>query len=137
MFPILFDTSGTVVYKWCDKLFLTLNIKKIEEMVFDPESITNPSPVVIHDQNRHVAPSYLTDLLCPYTPSRNLCSSDANLLFTPLRTKHRTFGDKAFSGAMPPLLHDYTDLLKTHLFKSAFNLSLIVLMFSFTCFNCL
>ena len=80
------------------------------------------------------APSYLTDLLYHHTPSRSLRSSHANLLSLPLRTKRRTWGDRAFSIAAPSLwnslpqhIRDCTDLpqfkssLKIHLFKTAFN----------------
>ncbi|KAK7933805.1 hypothetical protein WMY93_004701 [Mugilogobius chulae] len=82
----------------------------------------------------NLAPPYLTDLLQRYSPARSLRSSDSNLLLLPCRTKLRTWGDRAFSIAAPTLwnmlpqqLRDCTDLttfkknLKTHLFKSAFN----------------
>ena len=57
-----------------------------------------------------------------------------NLLSLPARTKHRTWGDRAFSVAAPTLwnslpksirhctdIHIFKSLLKTHLFKLAFN----------------
>lgn len=78
-------------------------------------------------------PPYLTDMLHPYIPPRPLRSSDSNLLTVP-RTKHRTWGDRAFSVAAPSLwnslpqhIRDSVDLitfksrLKTHLFCTAFN----------------
>ncbi|XP_029929809.1 LOW QUALITY PROTEIN: uncharacterized protein LOC115374818 [Myripristis murdjan] len=51
----------------------------------------------LHNQ----APCYLTNMLHHHTPSRSLRSSD--LLSPPLRTKHRTWGDRAFSIAAPTL----------------------------------
>ena len=81
----------------------------------------------------NLAPSYLTDLLLPYTPPRNLRSSHTNLLSIPHRTSRRHWGDRAFAIAAPTLwnslphaLRDCTNLttfkslLKTHLFRSAF-----------------
>ncbi|CAL9690879.1 unnamed protein product [Knipowitschia caucasica] len=80
----------------------------------------------------NLAPSYLTDLLHHHCPSRRLRSTDSNLL-TPLRTKHRTLGDRAFAAAAPTLwnslpqpvrnsdsLQNFKSLLKTHLFHLAF-----------------
>uniref|UniRef100_A0A671YR52 Reverse transcriptase domain-containing protein n=1 Tax=Sparus aurata TaxID=8175 RepID=A0A671YR52_SPAAU len=91
--------------------------------------------LLTHKALHNQAPSYLTDLLHHHTPTRNLRSSDANLLSHPLRTKHRTWGYRAFSIAAPSLWNalpkhirdcsnpsTFKSLLKTHLFKSAFNL---------------
>ena len=84
----------------------------------------------LHNQ----APSYLSDLLHHHTPSRNLRSSEDNLLSPSTKSKHRTWGDRAFSIAAPSLwnslpkpIRDCTNIqtfktqLKTHLFKMAFN----------------
>ena len=49
-----------------------------------------------------LAPSYLSDLLEPYTPSRDLRSSDAGLLSIPF-TRRCTLGDRAYSAAAPKL----------------------------------
>ncbi|XP_078029011.1 uncharacterized protein LOC144465062 isoform X1 [Epinephelus lanceolatus] len=64
----------------------------------------------------------------------SLCSSDANLLTPPLRTKHWTWGDRPFSIAAPSLwstlskhirdctnLSCFKSLIKTHNFKMSFN----------------
>ncbi|XP_062864364.1 uncharacterized protein LOC134326089 [Trichomycterus rosablanca] len=88
-----------------------------------------------HKALHNQAPSYLTDLLHQHIPSRSLRSSEANLLSIPSRTKHRTWGDRAFSIAAPSLwnalpkhlrdcpdLSKFKSLLKTHLFRVAFNL---------------
>ena len=48
------------------------------------------------------APAYLTDLLKPYTPSRNLRSADKGLLIIP-RTNLVTKGDRAFQAIAPRL----------------------------------
>ncbi|KAK7113027.1 hypothetical protein V1264_012392 [Littorina saxatilis] len=79
-------------------------------------------------------PVYLSELLHPYTPSRQLRSStDSRILSIP-RTKTKTTGDRSFSFSAPtlwiqlphPIRHCKTSStfkksLKTHLFKSAYN----------------
>uniref|UniRef100_A0A3Q3MWV1 Reverse transcriptase domain-containing protein n=1 Tax=Labrus bergylta TaxID=56723 RepID=A0A3Q3MWV1_9LABR len=90
--------------------------------------------LLTHKALNHQAPSYLTALLHPHTPVRVRRSSKANLLSPPLRTKHRTWGDRAFSIAAPSLWNSlpthiqhctdpptFKSLIKTHLFKQAFN----------------
>ncbi|KAK0151579.1 hypothetical protein N1851_007117 [Merluccius polli] len=90
--------------------------------------------LLTHKALNNQAPSYLSDLLHHHTPSRNLRSSHGNLLSPPTRTKHRTWGDRAFSIAAPSLwnslpkpirdctnINNFKTLLKTHLFKLAFN----------------
>ena len=80
----------------------------------------------------NLAPSYLSNLLTPYQPTRTLRSTEAHLLSTP--SAHlRTMGDRAFSVAGPKLwtslplalrqctsLSTFKSLLKTHLFTLAF-----------------
>lgn len=48
------------------------------------------------------APVYLSSLLIPYTPSRTLRSTNANLLQTP-RVNMKTYGQRSFSFAAPTL----------------------------------
>ena len=43
---------------WCDDNHLVLNVKKTQEMVFDPKSIGDHRPVVIHDSTISQVPSY-------------------------------------------------------------------------------
>ncbi|XP_046873364.1 uncharacterized protein LOC124465555 [Hypomesus transpacificus] len=99
-----------------------------------PQRIHFKVLLLTHKALHNQAPRYLTDLLHHHTPSRSLRSSDANLLSIPLRTKHRTWGDRAFSIAAPSLwnslpkpirdctnLSTFKSLVKTHLFRSAFN----------------
>ena len=76
-----------------------------------------------------LSPTYLKELLCPYTPARSLQSSSKNLL-QPVRTKLARYGDRAFSTVAPRLWNDlpihireadsldgFKSLLKTFLFK--------------------
>ncbi len=35
---------------WCDSHHFTLNVKKTEEIVFDPKALGDHSPLIIHDQ---------------------------------------------------------------------------------------
>lgn len=78
------------------------------------------------------APDYLCELLSVYTPSRNLRSADCNLLNV-IKTRLKTYGDRAFSSAGPrewnalPIhirqansLQNFKSQLKTHLFNEAY-----------------
>merc|ERR1712035_195653 len=80
-----------------------------------------------------LGPSYLTDLLLPYQPSRTLRSSGTGLLTIP-RVRTKTHGEAAFSHYGPYLWNglpenlraaETVDIfkrkLKTHLFSLAFN----------------
>ena len=82
----------------------------------------------LHDQ----APSYISELLRPYSPSRSLRSSDQLLLMTP-RTRFKTRGDRSFQASAPRLWNalpldlrslESTEVfkreLKTYLFRHAF-----------------
>ena len=50
----------------------------------------------------YLAPSYISDLLTPYIPSRYLRSSNQSLLVVP-RSIQKTYGDRAFAVAAPRL----------------------------------
>ncbi len=81
----------------------------------------------------NLAPSYLSDQLYPYNPTRNLRSGDQRLLSVPRsRLKHR--GDRAFAVAGPRLWNSlpayirsaqsltvFKSSLKTYFFSLAFN----------------
>ena len=80
------------------------------------------------------APQYIRDMLKPKLAPRALRSSEANLLAVPT-TRTKTYGDRAFSASAPTLwnklpddlraLHELAAFkreLKTHLFKTAYNL---------------
>ena len=81
-----------------------------------------------------VAPQYISELLKPHKLPRTLRSSENNLLaIPPSRTK--TYGDRAFSTSAPKLWNNLPDdlrathdldpfkrQLKTHLFKTAYNI---------------
>ena len=82
----------------------------------------------------HLAPSYLTDLLQLYHPTRTLRSSSDSLL-TARCARLRNYGDRAFCVAAPKLwkdlplnihecgsVHSFKRLLKTYFFKRAFNI---------------
>ncbi len=77
-----------------------------------------------------MAPQYLTELITPYQPSRQLRSSDQSLLTIPT-SRLKTYGDKSFSVAAPmawnnlpfdlrsqTTLEHFKKNLKTHLFRS-------------------
>ena len=82
-----------------------------------------------------LGPSYLSELLQPYTPPRALRSADQLLLAVP-KARLNTRGDRVFSVAAPRLwnslplsvrssqsLGQFKSRLKTHLFSLAFNTS--------------
>ncbi len=83
---------------------------------------------------RNLAPTYLSELLHPYTPSRALRSSSSGLLSIP-SVKMVKMGARAFSHAAPELCNSlpihirqldsiniFKSQLKTYLFKSAYSL---------------
>ena len=81
----------------------------------------------------NLAPSYISDLLTPYIPSRSLRPSNQSLLVVP-RSIQKSYGDRAFAVAAPRLwnalpismrqpgfsLAAFKKCLKTYLFKNAF-----------------
>ena len=89
--------------------------------------------ILVHTFNsiHQTAPSHLTDVISPYTPSRTLRSSDGNLLTAKL--SNTKYGQAAFQNAGPFLwnklpsyirncdsLLDFKKHLKTHLFRISF-----------------
>ena len=86
--------------------------------------------LLIHKALHNRTPPYLADLLHRHNLSHTHSSYDANFLMPPHRTKHLTWGDRAFLIAAPSLwnslpkhIRDCTDLntfktlTKAHLFK--------------------
>lgn len=78
------------------------------------------------------APTYISELLQPYSPKRTLRSTDSGLLSIP-RTRLKTKGDHAFQTLAPVLWNglpsplrtidtvaSFKKQLKTHLFRQAF-----------------
>ena len=56
-------------------------------------------------------PSYLAELLRPHKPSRQLWSADKNILIVP-RSKSSSYGDRAFSCAVPRLWNALPDTMR-------------------------
>jgi len=86
------------------------------------------------------APSYLSSLLESYKPKRALRSATKRLLIVP-KSSTTTYGDRAFSIAAPKLWNNLPDsikyaetvkqfisLVKTYLFKEAFDWSLCLIL---------
>jgi len=80
-----------------------------------------------------LAPTYLSDLVLPYIPTRTLRSQDAGLLIVP-RISKQTAGGRAFSyraqflwNGLPTHVRDansvstFKSLLKTHLFSGSYD----------------
>ena len=102
---------------------------------------------VVFKSLNDLAPSYISDLLTPYIPSRNLRSSNQSLLVVP-RPIQETYGDRAFAVAAPRLwnalpihmrqpgisLATFKKSLKTYLFKKAFFCKYFVISCNF-CLN--
>ena len=83
----------------------------------------------------NLAPEYITSLVDRYHPTRELRSSQANLLSVQ-RFKYKTLGERSFAFSAPQLwnslpleirmtdkLENFKRLLKTHLFTRHFNLT--------------
>ena len=62
----------------------------------------------LHD----LAPSYIKDLIKPYSNSRHLRSTNKHLLHIP-KTRTKTFGDRSFSSAAPTLWNNLPHHLRT------------------------
>ena len=75
-----------------------------------------------------LAPTYLSDLVLPYIPTRTLQSQDADLLIVP-RISKQTAGGRAFSyraqflwnGLPIHVRATFQSLLKTHLFSRSYD----------------
>ena len=87
--------------------------------------------LLVHKALNNLAPSYISDILIPYAPTRRLRSSN-HCLLKENKTNLR-FGDRAFQNAAPKLwnslpvdlrhenrLQIFKKVLKTHLFKQAY-----------------
>ena len=87
--------------------------------------------LLIYKALNGLAPSYLSELLDTYRPSRNLRSS-GKLFLTTKKTNTVNYGDRAFSVCAPKLwnnlplhirqaksLSSFKSQLKTHLFKNS------------------
>ena len=81
----------------------------------------------------NLAPPYLSQLIVPYNPTRNLRSASKHLLEVP-NVRLKSYGDRAFSVAAPKHWNDipldiklsgsvdvFKSRLKTYLFRLAFN----------------
>ena len=79
------------------------------------------------------APQYLSDLLQPYTPARQLWSASDTRTFVTPRVNTKTFGERSFSYAGPSVWNNlpqtlrhsdstssFKAALKTHLFNNYF-----------------
>ena len=99
----------------------------------------------------NLAPPYLSQLIVPYNPTRNLRSASKHLLEVP-NVRLKSYGDRAFSVAAPKHWNDipldiklsgsvdvFKSRLKTYLFRLAFNwlFVLVLLLVSyFLFFDC-
>ena len=90
--------------------------------------------LIVYKTLNGLAPSYLSNLLQYYEPSRSLRSSDSNGLLKIPRTNKVSMGDRAFSAFGPklwnslpsplrnvPSLNSFKKSLKTHLFSEHFD----------------
>ena len=97
----------------------------------------------------NLAPPYLSQLIVPYNPTRNLRSASKHLLEVP-SVRLKSYGDRAFSVAAPKHWNDipldiklsgsvdvFKSRLKTYLFRLAFSwlfvLVLLLVIFFFDC----
>ena len=90
----------------------------------------------------NLCPSFISDLLEAYKPTRTLRSSSGNLLVIP-RSKLKSYGDRVISASAPKLWNDIPETIKcganrtsfnpkTYLFKRYFNEKLcLFIIFNF------
>ncbi|KAJ8369184.1 hypothetical protein SKAU_G00092120 [Synaphobranchus kaupii] len=96
-----------VTHRMCLPSFSPVDAPQVVELVTKAKASTCPLDSMPTTLVKACLPTlcpimYLSDLLHPYTPSRNLRSLDTGLLSIP-HTSLRTFGDRAFSAAAPTL----------------------------------
>ena len=90
--------------------------------------------LIVYKALNGLAPAYISNLLSKQNYSRSLRSSTKELLVVP-KSRLKTYGDRSFSVAAPKLWNNlpldirksnsvqgFKVALKTHLFKTAFNL---------------
>jgi len=70
--------------------------------------------------SHNLAPQHLTDLLMPYTPRRNLSSSQSGLLVVLTRLRSRS--DRACSSYAPKLWNSLTTDIRKQIHSWIFNL---------------
>ena len=76
------------------------------------------------------APEYLSDLLQPYTPARQLRSTSDTRTFVSPRVNTETFGERSFSYAGPSVWNNLPQTLRHSHSASSFNAALKMLLFN-------
>ena len=85
--------------------------------------------LLCHKVILHQFPTYLTNIITPYIPQRNLCSSNKHLLVVP-SSSTCTYGDHAFASAAPILWNKLPDKLRAETDTGSFMKSLKTYLFS-------
>ncbi len=124
----------TMFPPFCEPSIVSQSLRRLNFFLENNFKIELKIILFVFKRQHNLSPKYLSNLLCPYNPSRSLRSSNINLLTIPCsRLKRR--GDRAFSVVGPrlwtslpvqlriaPSLSVFKALLKTHLFSLAFNM---------------
>ena len=76
----------------------------------------------------NLCPSYVSDLLETYKPTRSLRSSSKNLLVVP-RSQLKSYGDRAFSVCAPKLWNDIPEIIKCSVNLKTFKRNLKTYLF--------
>ncbi len=90
--------------QWCDKNCLVLNVKKTQEMVLDPRSVSEHKPVIIKDTMIQQVTSYrylgfyMDSVLCWKTHIDSLCTRLQQRLYFLRRLRLYGVGSKIVSG---------------------------------------
>ena len=77
----------------------------------------------------NLCPSYISDLLETYKPTRSIRSSSRNLVVIP-RSKLKSYGDRAFSVSAPKLWHGIPETIKCSVDLNAFKRNLKTIFLS-------
>ena len=91
--------------------------------------VDNKIVLLCHKVIIHQSPTYLTNIITPYIPQRNLRSSNKHLLVVP-SSSTCTYGDRAFASAAPILWNKLPDKLRAETDTVSFMKSLKTYLFS-------
>ncbi len=135
-------------HQWCPALNHMCNQSKLKERLKEVTPILKSLhwlPVhhriefkillFVFKSLNNLAPSYLSDLLYPYNPTRNLRSGDQRLLSVP-RSRLKYRGDRAFAVAGPRLWNSLPAYIRSAQSLTVFKSSLKTYLFSLALIYC-
>ena len=129
---VIQNSAARLIFKINKRTHITPIIRSLHWLPID-HRVQFKILVICFNCINGTAPAYLSQLVRPYTPSRELRSSHENFLHVPF-TRTKVYSSKCFSIAAPTLwnklpsnirncvnIERFKSLLKTFLFKLAYN----------------